>query len=304
VPAPLYNAWGREYVKHNADVQVRYLPVGTEEGVKEIARGAGDFAAGEEPLPEKMRSQGGLIELPAALIGIVVVYHLPGSHQELRLSGELLAEIFTGVVKNWNAAAIGKLNPGVELPDLPIKVVQRPGGKGSNYVFTDFLSKASPRFRSQIGVSLSPKWPVGEAAERSGDVVEKVKGQPGAIGYVEYQYAVNGNVATAAVLNAGGNFVKATSKSLLAACESVEAPGWHNLTASLAYAKGAEAYPISSFTWIYVRAKGEDAARSGALKSLLSWIYVDGQTMADGMGYTGLPTQLLAETRKKLAELR
>jgi len=303
VPAPLYNAWGREYAKSNPAVQVRYLPVGTEEGIKEIARGSGDFSAGEEPLSEKQRNDERLAELPAALIGIVTVYNLPGIHQELRLSGELLAEIYLGAIKNWNAPQIAKLNPGLNLPNLPIRVIQRPGGKGSNYVFTDFLSKTSAKFRSQIGVSLSPKWPVGEPAERSSDVADKVKAELGAIGYVEYQYAVNGNIPTAAVLNSSGNFVKAAPRSLMAACESVEAPGWRNLSVSLTNARGAESYPLASFTWVYLRTKTDDPARSAAVKGLLNWIYADGQGVADDAGYTSLPSPLLLEVRKALAGL-
>ena len=303
VPAPLYNAWGLAYAKSNPAVQIRYLPIGTEEGIKEIARGSGDFSAGEEPLSEKQRNDESLAEFPAALIGIVTVYNVPGMHQELRLSGDLLAEIYLGTIKNWNAPQIAKLNPGLNLPNLSIKVIQRPGGKGSNYVFTDFLSKTSAKFRSQIGVSLSPKWPVGEPAERSSDVADKVKAEQGAIGYVEYQYAVNGNVPAAAVLNSSGNFVKASPRSLMAACESVEAPGWHNLAVSLTNARGAQAYPLTSFTWVYLRTKTGEPARSAAVKELLNWIYADGQGVADGAGYTSLPSPLLVEVRKTLAGL-
>src|SRR6202030_4691929 len=206
VPAPLYNRWSQEYGKRSATIQMRYLPVGTSEGIKQISHGAGDFGAGEAQLTEKERKEGGLIELPVVLIGIVPIYNLPGVHQELRLSGEVLAGIFLGDVKMWNAPQIAKLNPGMDLPSLPIQVVNRPAGKGSNYVFTEVLSKASATVRAEIGVSPSPKWPVGESAERSFDMADKVKNTPGAIGYVEYQYAVKGSISHAAVLNAAGRF--------------------------------------------------------------------------------------------------
>ena len=135
---------------------------------------------------------------PAAgstLIGIVPIYNLPDVHQELRLSGEVLAEIFLGDVKTWNAPQIAKLNPDVTLPSLAIQVINRPAGKGSNYVFTDFLSKVSSKFHTQIGVTPSPKWPVGQPAERSSDMADKVKSMPGSIGCVEYQYAVKANLS-------------------------------------------------------------------------------------------------------------
>ena len=302
VPAPLYTAWGAEYAKQNPQVQLRFVPVGTEEGIKEVSHGSGDFAAGEMPLSEKQRSDEGLTELPAAIIGIVPVYNVPRVH-ELRLSGEVLADIYLGAVKNWNAPQIAKLNPGVDLPDLEIKIINRPAGKGSNYVFTDFLSKSSAKFRSQIGVSLSPKWPLGEPAERSADMANRVKAESGSIGYVEYQYAAKAGISQALLLNASGKYVKASSQSLLAACESVEAPGWHSLAASLINARGADAYPMTSFTWMYLP-KSADSARAESVNSFLTWIYSDGQRIADEQGYTPLPSQLLAEVRKKLTTLR
>ena len=210
VPAPLYSRWTQEYGKHNPNIQMRYVPSGTSEGIKQISHGVGDFGAGEAQLTEKERKEGSLIELPVVLIGIVPIYNLPEVHQELRLSGEVLAEIFLGDVKTWNAPQIAKLNPEIALPNLPIQVINRPAGKGSNYVFTDFLSKVSSKFRAQVGVTPSPKWPVGEPAERSSDMADKVKNSPGSIGYVEYQYAVKGNIPQAAVLNRAGKFVEAS----------------------------------------------------------------------------------------------
>jgi len=303
VPAPLYNAWAQEYGKHNPNVQMRFVPVGTEEGIKQASHGSGDFAAGEMPLSEKERNDDRLVELPAALIGIVPIYNIPHVHEQLKLSGEVLADIFLGNVKNWNAPQIAKLNPGVSLPDLLIKVVQRPGGKGSNYVFTEFLSKSSAKFRAQIGTSLSPKWPVGEPAERSSDMADRVKAETGSIGYVEYQYAAKSNIQQALLLNSAGKYVKASSQSLTAACESVEAPGWHGLASSLISAHGADAYPMTSFTWIYLPTRAQDATRAAAIGNLLNWIYTDGQVAAEGQGYTSLPPQLLAEVRKKISSL-
>src|SRR5579863_2381833 len=214
VPAPLYNRWSQEYGKRSTNIQVRYLPVGTGEGIKQISHGAGDFGAGEAQLTEKERKEGGLIELPVVLIGIVPIYNLPDVHQELRLSGEALAGIFLGDITTWNAPQIAKLNPGIDLPSLPIEVINRPAGKGSNFVFTEFLSKTSSKFRADVGTSPSPKWPVGTPAERSSDMAEKVKTTPDSIGFVEYQYAVKGGISQAAVLNSAGKFVKASDRSI------------------------------------------------------------------------------------------
>jgi phosphate transport system substrate-binding protein len=304
VPAPLYNRWAQEYGKRDPRVQVRYLTVGTSEGIKQISHSAGDFAAGEAQLTEKERKEGSLIELPVVLIGIVPIYNLPDVHQELRLSGEVLAGIFLGDVKMWNAPQIAKLNPEITLPSLPIQVINRPAGKGSNYVFTDFLSKVSSRFRGQVGVSASPKWPVGTAAERSSDMADKVKSSPGSIGYVEYQYAVKNSIPQAEVLNSEGKFVKASAESMTAACKAEEAPHWNSFSAALSNAPGADSFPITSFSWIYLRAASSDSARRAALDDLLNWIYTDGQQYAAQEGYSELPPPLLAAVRKKVSSLR
>ncbi len=303
VPAPLYTRWTQEYGKHNSHIQMRYLPVGTSEGIKQISHGVGDFGAGEAQLTDSERKDG-LIEMPVVLIGIVPIYNLPNVHQDLRLTGEVLAEIFLGEIKNWNAVPIAKLNPEITLPNLPIQVINRPAGKGSNYVFTDFLSKTSSKFRSQVGVSPSPKWPTGVAAERSADMAEKVKNTIGSIGYVEYQYAVKGGIPQVAVLNPAGKFVHASAESIAEACKAIEAPRWSNFSASLTNAPGADSFPITSFTWIYLRSKSTDSSRAAALGDLLDWVYTDGQQFAIQEGYSELPSPLLAAVRKKIRDLQ
>jgi phosphate transport system substrate-binding protein len=303
VPTPLYNRWAQEYGKRNPNIQMRYLTVGTSEGIKQISHGAGDFSAGEAQLTEKERKEGSLIELPVVLIAIVPIYNLPEGQRELRLSGEVLAEIFLGDIKTWNAPQIAKLNPAVNLPNLPIQVVNRPAGKGSNYVFTDFLSRMSPKFRAQIGTTPSPKWPVGKPAERSSDMAEKVKSSPGSIGYVEYQYAVNNNIPQAVVMNPAGKFVMASTESMAAACYAAEEPAWNRFAASLIDQPGADSFPITSFSWIYLRIKAADSTRAAALSNLLDWIYTDGQRFAVQEGYTELPPPLLAALRQKVKDL-
>jgi phosphate transport system substrate-binding protein len=304
VPAPLYNRWAQEFARHNQSIQMRYVPIGTTEGIKQISHGAGDFGAGEALLTTAERSEGDLIALPAVLIGIVPIYNLPDVHAELRLSGEVLAQIFLGDVKMWDAPAIAKLNPDVNLPHIRIQVVNRPAGKGSNYVFTDFLSKVSSKFRSQIGVNASPDWPVGTPAERSSDMVDKVKSEPGAIGFVESQYAAKAKLPQVAVLNSAGKFVKASAESIASACEAVEAPRWNSFATSLTNASGANSYPITSFTWVYLRTRSSDSTRSAALHDFLAWMYTDGQQYAAQEGYSELPPALLATVRKKLQDLQ
>jgi phosphate transport system substrate-binding protein len=303
VPAPLYTRWTQDYGKRNPNIQMRYLSVGTSEGIKQISHGSGDFGAGEAQLTDKERKDGSLIELPVVIIGIVPVYNLPDVHEQLRLSGDVLAGIFLGDVKTWNAPQIAKLNPNITLPNLAIKVINRPAGKGSNFVFTDFLSKSSSKFRAEVGVSPSPKWPVGEPAERSSDMADKVKNTPGSIGYVEYQYAVKGSIPQAAVLNPAGKFVKASAESLAASCTAAEEPRWDNFSASLTNTAGPDSFPITSFTWIYLRTAPSDPARAAALGDFLNWIYSDGQKLALQEGYSDLPAPLLVAVRKKVKTL-
>ncbi len=145
-----------------------------------------------------------------------------------------------GEVKKWNAPQIAKLNPEIALPNLPIQVINRSPGKGSNYVFTDFLSKTSSNFRAKIGVTTSPKWPVGTPAERSSDMADKVKNNPGSIGFVEYQYAVKSNIPRVSVMNLAGKFVEPSTAGIAAACKAVEAPRWDRFSASLTNAPGAD----------------------------------------------------------------
>jgi phosphate transport system substrate-binding protein len=304
VPAPLYADWSQAYNKRNPGIQMRYLPIGTSEGIKEISRGNGDFGAGEVPLTAAEQAEGNLIELPAVLIGIVPIYNVPGVPQGLHLSGEVLAGIYLGDIKNWNDPQIAKLNSGIILPDLPIKVFNRPGGKGTNYVFSEFLSKASPKFKSRIGTSPSPSWPVGVAAERSSDMADKVKAEKGSIGYVELQYAVKGDIPRAKVRNPAGNYVNASAETIAAACHEVEASGWDKFSASLTNAPGGNSFPITGFSWVYLRTTSSDSRRAAALADFLNWVFTEGQQLAAQDGYSKLPEQLLAKVRVKVDSLR
>ena len=301
VPAPLYNRWAQEYNQQNGHVRFKYLPTGTQEGINDISHGSGDFGAGEVPLSAKDREMG-LTELPVALVGIVPVYNVSGVKSGLHLSGEVLAGIFLGDIKAWNAPAVAKLNPDVSLPATAIRVVHRPDGKGSNYIFTDFLSKTSAKFRTRVGTTPSPKWPVGESAERSSDMADKVGHEDGAIGYVELAYAVKSGLSQAAVLNPAGKFVRASAATITAACR--ESAHGDKLSASMTNAPGEDSYPIASFTWAYVRTSNSDGARTPAIADFFRWVFSDGQKFAEEEGYPPLPEQLLESARGKVKEIR
>jgi phosphate transport system substrate-binding protein len=296
VPVRLYQAWTSEFNKKSATAQVQYLPLGTSESMKQISEGSGDFGGGEVPLTNEQmhRSKVSLTQIPTVLIGIVPIYNVPGN-PELNFSGELLAQIYLGTVKNWNDARVTQLNPDVRLPNLPINIVHRSPGKGSNYIFTDFLSKTSPQFRAELGTSPSPKWPLGVDANRGEDMVEKVASTQGAIGYVELNFARNSNVGYGRVKNPAGEFVQATPASTEAACVALANRVPIDFRLSLTNAPGKDSYPMTSFTWIYVPMSTSSSARGSVLKHFLSWSLQDGQEIARNRGYAPLPLPVAAK---------
>jgi phosphate transport system substrate-binding protein len=304
VPAPLVSKWTEVYNGQAANVRIRYVASGTDEGITAISHGSGDFAMGEVPLTGQQHLKSGLVPIPAVVIGIVPIYNLPGNPADLKFSGEVLADIFLGRIKNWDSPILGKLNPGVKFPDLAIRVINRPPGKGSNYIFTEYLSKASPRFRSKVGVSASPKWPVGKPAARSSEMVETVMSQIGAIGYVEAQYAIQSRIPFGLVLNPSGHFVKASSESLTESCRAVEAPEFDKFSASLTNAPGEHSFPIASFDWFYLRSNGDDLKRVAAMEEFLDWVFSDGQRIAADAGYADLPVPLRAKISARLRTMK
>jgi phosphate transport system substrate-binding protein len=304
VPAHLYQAWISEFNKNNSNAQVQYVPLGTSESIKQISEGSGDFGGGEVALTNEQmhNSRSPLIEIPTILVGIVPIYNLPGN-PEINFSGDLLAQIYLGTVKTWRDSRIARLNPGVQFPDLAISVVHRSAGKGSNYILTDFLSKTNPQFRAAVGKNPSPNWPVGSEANRGEDMVEQVASRPGAVGYVELNFARSSGVGYGRVQNAAGQFVRATPESIAAACASAESAA-SNPLASLANAPGRESYPIASFSWIYVPGSAASSARRSALQQFLRWGLQQGQDVARTLGYAPLPNRILSKSQAAVDSLQ
>ena len=293
LPLHLYQVWIAKFNANNQHIQVQYLPVGSSEGLRQIADGVGDFAAGEIPLadPPLRGVKFSLLPIPTALVGVVPIYNLPGK-PTLNFSGTLLAQMYLGTVRNWNDPRIARLNPGVELPDLPIRVVHRSPGKGTNYIFTSFLSKVDSRFRIVVGTSPSPSWPVGIEADRGQDMVDQVVSTRGAIGYVETSFVRNLEVGSGRVENAAGQFVAPTAASIAAACTTAENSHPGDFRHDITNAPGEGSYPISSFTWIYVPTSGTTADRRRALREFLMWSLQDGQSLAVTLGYAPMPARI------------
>ena len=304
MPESLYLLWADEYHKSHPRTQLRYLPVGTSESAKGILSGSGDLGGGDAPISEQELKKGqATLQLPTVLVGIAIFYDLPGNATTIRLSGPVLANIYLGKTTLWSDPEIAKLNPGGKLPDLPIKVLHRTEGKGSNYIFSDFLSQLSPEFRSKVGVSVSPKWPVGQSFSRCQDLLASVAETPGAIGYAELRCGEKSALPTALIRNAAGQFVKPSTKSITDVASAMESKIANDFRVSLTNAPGGESYPIASFTWFYVPVHPQESKRSLAVKEYLSWVYGPGQDIAREQGYITLPPLVLQKVRAKVAAL-
>ncbi len=301
MPEPLYLRWNDAYHKQQPSVQLRYLPEGSSAGATRVLTGTGDFGGGDVPISDKdlKGASNKVVELPTVLIGIVVVYNLPGTAEDLRLTGPVLASIYLGKITKWNDPALVKLNPNTRLPSISIQVLHRTAGKGSSYIFSDFLSKVSPEFLAKVGRSESPTWPVGTSAGRSQDMVDKVNASAGTIGYTELNYAEKASLKMASIRNAEGEFVKPSPRAIAAAAKALTNKMTDDFRISLTNAPGKESYPISSFTWFYVPAVAKDSLRGRAIAEYLKWVYTIGEKMAQEQGYPPLPEELLARVIAK-----
>ena len=306
MPEPLYTRWNDEYHRQQPQVQLRYLPEGSGAAAIRVLSGSGDFAGGDAPIPEKdlKTASNRIVELPTVLIGIVVIFNLPGTPGELRMTGTVLANIFMGKITSWSDPTLTKLNPELRLPTIPIRVIHRTPGKGSSYILSDFLAKASPEFSKSVGRSESPNWPVGTTAGRSQDMVEKVQSTAGAIGYTELNIAERASLRMASIKNTDGNFVRPSVHSISAAALALTNKADEDFRISLTNAPGKDSYPISSFTWFYVPAVSKDSERGRAIAEYLRWVYTSGEKIAQEQGYPPLPDELLAKVTARAATIR
>jgi len=306
MPEPLYKEWNDEFHKQQPSTEIRYMATGTGESARNILAGSGDLGGGDAPIPEsQLRAAGqSIVELPAVLIGIVIIYELPNVKGELKLAGPVLAGIFLGKIKSWNDPAIARLNPNMNLPQLSIHLLHRNEGKGSNYILSDYLAKVSPEFLASAGRSESPKWPVGQAFQRSQDLIAKLRGTPGAIGYTELNLAAASAVRMASIKNAAGEFVRPSANSIAAAATASGNKMNNDFRVSLTNAPGKETYPISSFTWFYVPVTAKDSGRGSAVVGYLKWVYSSGQKIAQEKGYAILPPEVLEKVVARTATIR
>ncbi len=317
-PNPIYQKWVTEFQKET-HIEINYQSVGSGAGVGQVTEGNVDFGASDGPMnPEELKKfqdkRGfGVLHFPTVMGGVVPTYNLPGVSAALNFTPEALAGIFLGTVKKWNDPLLAKANPGVKLPDSEIVTAHRSDGSGTTFVFTDYLSKVSEEWKSKVGTAKSVSWPVGLGAKGNEGVSGLVKQTANSIGYVELSYALQNKLAYGFVRNQAGKFVQATTASVTAAAASTVKDMPEDFRVSITNAPGKEAYPISTFTWLLIPEKIQDAAKhpepakKKAIVDFLQWMLEDeAQKMAEvpGMDYARLPKAVVVKELKAIAKIQ
>ena len=303
-PYPIYSKWFSEYSTAHPGVEINYQSIGSGGGIRQVTGGLVDFGASDGPMTDEQMasSKVKLIHLPTVLGAVVPVFNVPGVN-DLRFSGDVLADIYLGKIQSWDDARIAKDNPGVKLPGQKIIVVHRSDGSGTSYIFTDYLSKVSKDWAGGPGKGTSPSWPAGVGGKGNEGVAGLVRQLPGAIGYVELIYALQNKISYGTMKNAAGNWTKATIEGVTEAAASVKTmPA--DFRVSITNAPGANAYPIASFTWMLVPLKSADPAKGKVLKDLLSWIVKAGETEATALSYAPLPASVVEKELKAIYALQ
>ncbi len=304
-PNPIYQKWFSEYHKIHPDVAINYQSIGSGGGIRQVLAGTVDFGASDMPMTEQQLKEAKtkILNLPTVLGADVPAYNIPGVSAELNFTPEALAGIFLGKINRWNDKAITSVNPGVNLPDSQIIIVHRSDGSGTTFIWTDYLSKVSPEWKSQVGANTSVNWPVGMGSKGNEGVAGMIRQLQGSIGYVELIYAVQNNIPYGRVRNSAGTFVKASLESVTAAAASApKMPA--DFRVSITNSPGKDAYPISSFTWLLIPAESKNAANGKVLVDFLNWMVSDGQKFTSALSYAPLPENVAAKEKEAIQQVK
>ncbi len=290
-PYPIYSKWFTEYSAAHPGVEINYQSIGSGGGISQVTKGLVDFGASDMPMTDPMLASSPikLIHIPTVMGAVVPIFNVPGV-TDLNFSSDVLADIYLNKITNWNDPRIARDNAGVHLPDQKIIVVHRSDGSGTSFIFTDYLSKVSTEWADGPGKGTSPNWPVGVGGKGNEGVAGLVRQLPGAIGYVELIYALQNHINFGSIKNAAGNWVKASIDGVTEAAASAKMPADYRV--SITNAPGANAYPISSFTYLLIPAHPADAAKEKVLKDLLSWCIKSGESEVSALSYAPLPQNL------------
>ncbi len=301
---PLYSRWASDYAP-TSGVRVNYQPIGSGGGIRQLSEQTVDFGATDAPMTdeEMAKAKGGpVMHVPMAMGAVVVTYNLPGIAQPLKFDGAVLGDIFLGKITTWNDPRLRALNAGVTLPNTPILVAHRSDGSGTTYTFTDYLSAVSPAWKQQVGKGKDVKWPVGLGGKGNEGVAGQVKQSQGAIGYVELAYARQNKLPAASIRNAAGTYIAPSVETTTAAAAGALAtlPANTDYRVSIANAPGANAYPISTMTWILVYRTQPDTAKGRKVVNFLRWGLTQGQAVEPALDYAPLPEAMTTRLRQRL----
>jgi phosphate transport system substrate-binding protein len=306
-PKPIYEKWVNEFGKINQTVKIDYQATGSGAGQKALLSKTADFGASDDPMSdEDLKSASGeILHIPTVLGAVVLTYNLEGVTQPLQLSGQTIADIYLGNIKKWNDERIAKDNAGVTLPDADILPVYRADSSGTSAVFTDFLSKTSPEWKTKVGMNKQPSWitGVGVGAKGNDGVMGQVKQTPNSIGYVELTFAKANSLPAAKIRNKGGEFVEANLDTVKAAAAAGVAKMPDDLRTQITDSEGAGVYPIASYTYILVYKDQSDATKGKTLVDFLWWAIHDGEKFAADLHYAPLPAEVLSKVEAKIKSM-
>ncbi len=306
-PQPIYNKWFTEYAAAKK-VQINYQGIGSGGGIKALQEGTVDFGASDAPMSDDdmAKLKVPALHIPTVIGAVVLTYNLPEVTKQLMLTGPVIADIFLGKITKWNAPEIAALNKGVNLPNKDILVVHRTDASGTTYIFTDYLTAVSPAWASGPGKGKDVKWAVGLGGAQNAGVMGQVRQIPGAIGYVELQYAKENNVPFASLKNAAGKFIEPSIASVTAAAEGAAAklPPTTDFRVSIVNSPAPEAYPIASFTFLLVPEKWADAGKREKFVDFLKWALHDGEKEVGSQNYAPLPPNVVAILDKRIPTIK
>jgi len=293
-PYPVYAKWAEAY-SQGTGIHMNYQSIGSGGGIKQIQAKTVDFGASDAPLEAKDLDAHGLMQFPTVMGGVVPVVNLPGIKPgELKLSGQALADIYLRQIKKWDDPAIVKLNPGLKLPSTAITVVHRSDGSGTTWIFTNYLSKVSPTWASKVGNDKAVAWPNGEVGGKGNEGVasfaDRIKG---AIGYVEYAYALQNKMTYVLLQNRAGKFVAPSSESFQAAAANADWAHSDGFYMVLTDQLGAESWPITGATFILVYKTQDHPETGAAVLKFFDWAYANGDSMAEQLDYVPMPDSVV-----------
>jgi len=298
-PAPIYAKWADAYNKATG-ARLNYQSVGSGAGIQQIRAKTIDFGASDMPLADDVLAKDGLVQFPTVIGGVVPVVNIKGiAPGQIKLTGQVLGDIYLGKIARWNDAALTALNPGVPLPDAAISPVRRADGSGTSFIFTNYLSKANAEWKAKVGEGTAVNWPAGAGGKGNEGVASYVQRLPNSIGYVEYAYAKQNKMTHALLKNKDGNFVPPDADNFKAAAAGAD---WSkSFFQVLTDQPGKDAWPISGATFILMYKAQEKPATAAGVLRFFEWAYANGDKMADDLEYVPLPPAVKELVRKSWA---